>query len=317
MTGSSVNSLNAIEVIPSGAALAAEVRGIDLSQPLPDDVQERLTKIWAEHLVLLLRGQELEDADLIRFSDYYGGQQMGGARKKRWEIGMKESGKAASTDARVNYVTNLDKDGNPAQHNRGTGSYELRWHSDNTYVDVPPTGTMLWADVIPDDDSGQTAFCNQIRAYAEMPEDLKALIQGKHMMHDGSRNTANLVHPHREMPKMQDDIDGPVHPMVRVHPPTGKHALFLGRRWDFPSTYIVEMPNDEGEDLMDRLWAHATQDKYVWTHHWKRGDFILWDNRAVMHRRTAINSNQPRILHRTMIKGVPVVAAWENDAAAD
>ena len=77
-------------------------------------------------------------------------------------------------------------------------------------------------------------FCNQYRAYEELPDDLKEAIEGKHMMHDGSRTTANRVHLHRTMPQSQDDIDGPIHPLVRIHPLTGKRALFLGRRWDYP-----------------------------------------------------------------------------------
>ncbi|MDH3702297.1 MAG: TauD/TfdA family dioxygenase, partial [Alphaproteobacteria bacterium] len=148
-------------------------------------------------------------------------------------------------------------------------------------------------------------------------DDLKAAIDGKHQMHDSTRNTANRLAPNATMPTSWKDIEGPVHPMVRIHPETGRKALYLGRRWSHPSTYIVEMPTDAGEALMDRLWAHATQEKYVWTHSWRPGDMLMWDNRCVMHRRTAINPTQPRVMHRTLIKGDPVISAWaEDDAAA-
>ena len=200
---------------------------------------------------------------------------------------------------------------------RGNGAYELRWHSDNTYVEVPPTATLLWGQKIPIDGSGQTMFCNQILAYEELPDDLKQTIEGKHMMHDGSRNTANKVHLGLSAPETQAEIEGPVHPVVRIHPPSGKRALFLGRRWDYPSTYIVEIPGDEGEELMDRLWAHATNEKYVWVQDWTPGDLVMWDNRAVMHRRTAVNPASPRVMHRTLIKGEPVVSAWTGEAAAE
>jgi taurine dioxygenase len=313
----SANSVDKIEVIPSGAGCGAEIRGIDLPQEMPPDVLDRFSEIWGEHLVVLLRDQHLCDDDLIRFSNYYGGQQAGGARMRRWKIGMKDQGDFQSTDARINYVSNVDATGKPDPKPRGTGNNELRWHSDNTYVEIPPTATLLWAEIVPDDDSGQTMFCNQVRAYEELPDDLKSFVEGKHMMHDGSRNTANLTHPDKVAPKTRDEIDGPIHPIVRIHPLSGKRALFLGRRWDYPSTYIVEKPDEEGEEIMDRLWAHATQEKYVWVHHWKPNDFVLWDNRAVMHRRTAINPKKPRVLHRTLIKGDPVIAAWEETAAAE
>ena len=309
------NSVENIEIIPTGKAVGAEIRGVDLSQTLSKGVVEKLTNAWAEHLVLLYRDQDLKDENIVTLSGYFGGHQPAGARQARRQAGIKDAGKGSSTDMRINYVSNLDDEGNPTQHNRGIGSHEIRWHSDNTYVEVPPTGTLLWAEIIPDDNTGNTMFCNQYRAYEELPDDLKEAIEGKHMMHDGSRTTANRVHPHRTMPQSQDEIDGPIHPMVRIHPLTGKRALFLGRRWDYPSTYIVEMRNDEGEALMDKLWAHATQDKYVWVHQWRPKDILQWDNRSVMHRRTAVNPNQKRILHRTLIKGDPVISAWGNNAA--
>jgi taurine dioxygenase len=301
-----VNSICPIRVVPSGATLGAEVRGVDLSRKLEPQEIERITEIWAEHLVLLFRDQELEDADLIRFAEQFGGIQPSGGRMRRWALGQKETGKMDSLDARVNYVSNLDKNGKPVMRNTYSGCYPLAWHSDNSYVDTPPIGTMLWADRIPDDGSGQTLFCNQIRAYEDLPEDVKALIDEKHTMQDNTRQLTNELRSHTKMPCSLDDIDGPVHPIVRIHSPSSRRALYLGRRASYPSTYIVEMPNDRGEEILDQLWAHATQEKYSWAHDWRRGDFLLWDNRAVMHRRTAINPEQPRVLHRVLIKGEPV-----------
>jgi len=304
MRGTSVES---IRVFPTGAALGAEVRGIDLARELEPRVIERLAEIWAEHLVLLIRDQELEDADLIRIANHFGGIQPSGARMLRWALGQKETGKMDSQDARVNFVSNLDRNGKPVMRNIYSGCYPLTWHSDNCYVDTPPIGTLLWADRIPDDDSGQTLFCNQIMAYEELSEEIKTLVHGKHTMQDHTRLLSNEPRPGTKIPRSLEEIDGPVHPIVRLHSPSGRRALYLGRRASYPSTYIVEMPNGKGEEVLDQLWAHATQEKYCWTHHWRRGDFLLWDNRAVMHRRTAINPEQPRVLHRVMIKGEPVI----------
>tara|TARA_Y100000589_G_scaffold317057_1_gene342550 strand:- start:101 stop:1045 length:945 start_codon:yes stop_codon:yes gene_type:complete len=314
MSGTSVETIG---VTPTGSALGADIQGIDLSGPLSNQLLARLIEIWAEHLVLRFSDQSLADEKLLTLTEYFGGQQPSGARKRRQEMGLGEHSKNNPIDPRFNYVTNLDYDGNPSATPRGNGAYELRWHSDNSYVEVPPMATLLWGQKIPVDGSGQTMFCNQILAYEELPVSLKEIIEGKHMIHDGSRNTANMVQVGGKAPKTQADIKGPVHPMVRIHPPTGKRALFLGRRWDYPSTYILEMPGDEGEELMDRLWAHATQEKYVWVQNWTPGDLIMWDNRAVMHRRTAVNPSSPRIMHRALIKGDPVISAWDNAAAAE
>jgi len=303
----SVTDVESIRVVPSGAALGAQVLGVDLSRELEPHVIARLAEIWAKHLVLLFRGQELEDTDLIRYAGYFGGTQSSGERMNRWARGQKETGKVDSQDARVNYVSNLDKNGKPVMRNIYSGCYPLSWHTDNCYVETPPIGTMLWADRIPDDNSGQTLFCNQILAYQELTEDVKALIAGKHTMQDSTRLLSNQLRPGTKMPRSLDDIDGVVHPIVRIHSPSGRQALYLGRRASYPSTYIVEMPNDRGREILDQLWAHATQERYVWTHRWQRGDVLLWDNRAVMHRRTAINPEQARVMHRVMIKGEPVI----------
>jgi len=308
------NQPEPLEIVPTGAALGAEVRGVDLSAPLPDDTVVQIAEAWADHLVLLFRSQQLTDDNILEFSNHFGGQQAAGIRQRYLSAGYKPGDHQLQKDARINYVSNLDKDGKPALVNSGIGSFEIRWHTDNSYTEVPPNGTLLWAEKIPDDNSGQTLFCNQYLAYDELPDDLKAAIDGKHQMHDSTRNTANRLAPNATMPKSREDIDGPVHPMVRIHPVTGRKALYLGRRWSYPSTYIVEMPTDEGEMLMDRLWAHATQEKYVWTHSWRPGDLLMWDNRCVMHRRTAINPTQPRVMHRTLIKGDPVISAWGEDS---
>lgn len=105
--------------------------------------------------------------------------------------------------------------------------------------------------------------------------------------------------------------------MVRIHPTTGKRALYLGRRWDFPSSYIVELSDEDSENLLDRIWAHATQEKLIWTQdNWQVGDLIMWDNQAVMHRRTEVDPTQARLLHRTLVQGGPFISAWQANSAA-
>jgi taurine dioxygenase len=113
-----------------------------------------------------------------------------------------------------------------------------------------------------------------------------------------------------KLPTTPEEVEGPTHPLVRVHPVTGRRALYLGRRRVWPSNYIIGMPNAESEALLDRLWAHATQPKYAWTHKWRVGDVVLWDNRCCMHYRTEIDANQRRVMHRTTIRGEPVRAPW-------
>ena len=124
-----------------------------------------------------------------------------------------------------------------------------------------------------------------------------------------------MLRPSAALPTTPDEVEGPVHPLVRIHPATGKPALYLGRRRVWPSNHIVGMSNDESEALLDRLWAHATQDRFAMEHVWTLGDLMLWDNRCAMHYRTEIDAMQRRVMHRTQIKGEPVVAPWDRPAA--
>jgi taurine dioxygenase len=303
------NSINQLEVIPSGAALAAEVRGIDFSQPVPEPVKEAMRGAWAEHLVLLVRDQTLDDDQLLAMSGIFGPPHEAASRKYHLNIGAKvDDEHMISRHPSVAIISNVDENGKPVLDNGGLGSYEVVWHTDNSYVEVPPAGSMLYAlEIPPANCGGDTSFNNQYLAYDELPERLKQAIAGKSQVHDSSRNSAGILRPGVKLPTRPEEVEGPVHPLVRVHPVTGRRALYLGRRRVWPSNYILGMPNDESEALLDELWAHATQPKYAWTHQWRVGDVVLWDNRCCMHYRTEISLAHRRIMHRTTIKGEPLV----------
>ena len=298
----------AIDVVPSAAALGAEVRGIDLSAPVRDDIKATLRQAWSEHLVLLFRAQDIDDDQLLAAAGIFGPPQEAASRKYHLGAGRQVDNQfMISKHPSISIVSNLGPDGNPVRDNGSLGSYEVVWHTDNSYVDVPPAGSMLYALEIPRDGSGETWFSNQYLAYEELPADLKRAIEGKRQVHDSSRNSAGILRPGVKMPTCPEEVEGPAHPLVRVHPVTGRRALYLGRRRDWPSNYIVGMPNDESERLLDRLWEHATQPKYAWRHQWRVGDLVLWDNRCCMHYRSAVDATQRRIMHRTTIRGEPLI----------
>lgn len=306
------NTLEAFEVIPSGAALAAEIRGVDFSLPVPDDIKAALRQAWADHLVLLIRGQHIDDEQLLATSSIFGPPHEAASRKYHLDAGQKVDNQyMVSTHPSVAIISNIGPDGHPVRDNGGLGSYEVVWHTDNSYVAAPPAGSMLYSLEIPAaGGGGDTSFNNQYLAYEELPEELKRAIEGKSQVHDSSRNSAGILRPGVKLPASPEEVKGPTHPLVRVHPVTGRRALYLGRRRDWPSNYIIGMSNADSEALLDKLWAHATQPKYAWTHKWRVGDIVLWDNRCCMHYRTEIDSAQRRVMHRTTIKGEPVVAPW-------
>jgi taurine dioxygenase len=307
-TAIEVNAPQNVDVVPSGAALGAEIRGVDLSQPIPDETKEIMRKAWADHLVLLWRGQKLPDISFLEAAGIFGETKEPAARKFQVAGGYKIGGRIVPLHPHVSLISNLNEEGVPVMHNGSLGSAEVVWHSDNSYGEVPPAGSMLYAVIIPTDGGGDTYFNNQYLAYEELPEDLKRAVAGRSQRHDASRNSAGVLRPTVKLPETPEEVPGPVHPLVRVHPVTGRKALYLGRRRDWPSNYILGMPNDESEKLLDRLWAHATQEKYAWCHKWRVGDLVLWDNRCAMHYRTEVDVKQARVLYRTVIKGDPIVA---------
>jgi taurine dioxygenase len=93
---------------------------------------------------------------------------------------------------------------------------------------------------------------------------------------------------------------------VRQDPASGRRALFLGRR---PHAYVLGLEPEESDDLLDRLWAHATQPKYTWAHQWRPGDLLMWQNLWILHRRDGFEETARRILHRTQIKGDEAIVA--------
>lgn len=297
-----------LEIVPSGAAVGAEVRGVDLSVPVSEEVAEALRDAWSRHLVLLFRDQQMTPEQYLRAASIFGTPQVGAARSYFEKTGTLDTMHTLPVP-QISVLSNLDRDGNPVMENAGLGSMEVVWHSDNSYIEEPPAGSTLYAREIPDDESGKTSFSNQYLAYEELPDALKAAIQGKRSKQDASRNSAGRLRPGLKKPERPQEVPGPMHPLARVHPVTGRKALYLGRRRVYPSQFIEGLSPEESERLLDALWAHATQARYAWTHVWRVGDMLVWDNRCAMHYREPVNSSQRRVMWRSQFQGEKVIAA--------
>lgn len=284
---------------PTGAALAADIHGVDLSQPVSDAVFAEILAAWNEHLVLRFSGQKLNDPTLMTFSARFG-------ELDRVPIAAANHDRANSgvvTEAVdwVAVIANAKKDGKAMG---GLGSYELVWHTDMSYNPLPPRASLLYALEVPAD-GGNTGFLNMYAAYETLPAELKHAIEGMSCIHDSSRNSAGELRKGFQRTTDVRRTPGAVHPLVRLHPTTGRKALFLGRR---PGAYIHGLPIEESEALLDAVWAHATQERFAWYQKWRAGDLVMWDNRCVMHRRDAFDESLRRVMHRTQIVGEPVLA---------
>jgi taurine dioxygenase len=289
-----------IDVRPLHAALGAEVRCGDLKQA--SDAQfARIRQAWLEHLVLVFRGQSLSDEELIGLGRRFG-EPDDTARPQPTDQPGQPSRQMALT-----IVSNVVENGKPIG---ALSNVDLVWHTDMSYVQVPPDASILYAMEVPDA-GGETGFCNMYRALETLPPDLRSRIDGVSIKHDATHNSGGFLGKGFAAPADVTRSPGPSHPAIRTHPETGCDALYLGRR---PFSYVHGLAVSESEALLDRLWAHAARPELAWYHSWSVGDVVIWDNRCTMHRRNAFDNAARRIMHRTQIKGTRPYrdAAWDS-----
>lgn len=272
------------------APLGVEIAGIDLSRPVSAGDVAAIEGAWRERLVVVFSGQDLTDPQLIAFSKNFGELDPPGPNPYG-EAFLKEH-------PELNVISNVKHDGKPIG-NLGDG--EAVWHADMTYVDVPPKAALLHAlEVPPPEAGGNTYFANMFAAYAALPAELKAAADGRIAVHDASTNSAGLLRKgYARVTDVRRTV-GAHHPLVRTDPATGRKALFLGRR---PNAYVLGLPLEESEALLDALWTHATQPRFALCHAWKVGDLLMWNNLSVLHRRDPFDPTTRRVMHRSQIKG--------------
>jgi taurine dioxygenase len=272
---------------PTGGPLGAELRGIDLRR-IDDPTFAAIHRAWLDDLVLLVRGQELTDADLVAFSRRFGGLDQAPIQEngRRFVDGFPE----------IYVVSNVIENG-VAIGSLGAG--EAVWHTDMSYLSDPPKASMLYALEVPSS-GGDTSFSNMYAAHDALPEALRAQVLGLKLKHDGTYNSGGYV---RQGVTPTDDpraSPGTPHPVICTHPETGRRMLYLGRR---RNAYLMGLDLDESERLLDALWQHAERPEFTWTHRWRVGDLVIWDNRCTMHRRDPFDAGNRRVMHRTQIKG--------------
>ena len=284
---------------PTGAALGADVHGVDLSRPVTDADFDRILQAWRDHLVLRFSGQRITDDQLMNFSSRFGELD----KVPIATAGFDRSNSDVDDNARqwVTVISSVKKNGKAIG---GLGAYELVWHTDMSYNPLPPRASLLYALEVPAD-GGNTGFLNMYEAYETLPDALKRAIEGKTCIHDSSRNSAGELRQGFQRTTDVTRTPGAVHPLVRLHPLSNRKALFLGRR---PGAYIHGLSVEESEKLLNAIWAHATQERFAWYQKWRIGDLVMWDNRCVMHRRDAFDESLRRLMHRTQIVGEPVLA---------
>ena len=275
------------DLSPLRAGMAAEITGLDLSQPLDGVTKEVVLDAFHRYPVLVFRDQTLDKPTQIAFSESFGELELHVNRDFR-----------SDGFPTVHEVSNRDlKTGKPTAKLQNRGNYH--WHTDKSYLPKPSLATFLHAVTLPPE-GGDTLFAHMGDVYDALDEARKIEIADLHMVHSWERTRiksgAKLATP-------QEIEDAPpvTHPLVRTHPETGRKSLYVGTH----ASHVAEMDRAKGEALLDELQAFATQDRFVYRHQWRPGDLVMWDNRCLLHRATESYdmANHLRLMHRTVVKG--------------
>lgn len=261
---------------------AAEVIGLD-PKGIPDAATaEALGEVFERHLVVALRGLDLDKEAQLAFTRVFG------------RLDVHANVNAGADLPQVHTVSNLDETGQP----RASRLASTDWHSDKSYRLIPSALTFLHAIELPPDGTS-TSFADTATAFEALPADEQASLAPLKVVHCWSshlaRSTGLPVDPNerRQWPPV-------AHPLVRRQP-DGRRALFIGQH----ASHILGMPKDAGGVLLARLQDHVTQDRFIYRHRWRAGDMLVWNNAALVHRAEADfdGDRWPRVLHRTVTRG--------------
>jgi taurine dioxygenase len=279
---------------PFDAALGAEVLGLDLSLPVSADDLDRLHRAHLMHHVLVFRDQDITPAQQVAFSRRFGPLQIHVLRQFQ-----------LPAEPEVLIVSNIRENGQPI----GLADAGHFWHSDLSYKETPSLGSMLHAQELPADGSGDTLFANQHTAWDQLPTHLRRAVEHAKAEHsylaryeDLQKRALQKNIPGRpNLTQAQiDEVKPVVHPVVRTHPETGRKALFVSEHF---TTRIVGLPEDESRALLDELFDHSTRPEHIYRHRWQPQDMVFWDNRSLMHLAAGCPDDQRRKLYRTTIEG--------------
>ncbi|HET7341470.1 MAG TPA: TauD/TfdA family dioxygenase [Methylomirabilota bacterium] len=270
-----------MRVEPIAGALGAEVSGVDLSKDLADATIAELRRAWLEHLVLFFRDQDLPPATFLAFARRFG------------EPIEYPFVKGLDDFPEIIPVLKLPQE---------TINFGGIWHSDTTYLEVPPMASMLVAREVPAA-GGDTEFANMYLAYETLSEGLRRVLDGLVAVNSSAAADVSRTREDRLKDSARADAKTEyvaAHPVVRVHPETGRRALYI----NVAHTVRFEgMTEEESRPLLQFLFRHQVRPEFTCRFHWRPGSLAMWDNRCAQH--NAINDYQgrKRLLHRITLAG--------------
>jgi taurine dioxygenase len=269
----------AMSVCRLSESFVGEVAGVDLAR-LDEAETQAIKAAWLAHKILVFHDQQLDEDGLVAFAERLGDV----------EIHLRQTRTTGRRE--VLLVSNVKEDGKPIGR---LGNQELNWHMDQIFMAQPTAGTMLYAESVTPE-GGDTWFCDLGAAYAALPADLKARVEGRRAVHSAATADRRVgIQLTEEQRRNAPEIS---HPLVRTHPLAGEKTLYFSMNH---TARIDGMSEDDSLELIEALRRHATQPQFVYAHHWRVGDLVLWDNAATMHRRDPFPDHFPRLMRRVGI----------------
>ena len=293
-----------ITVTKIGKHLGAEISGVDLSKPLDDDTFAQVAKAFFDNEVAFFRDQRLTPQQQIDFTRRFGVLEQH-VRKESRLGGFPE----------ILIISNIVDENGRAIGSQDAGRF---WHSDLSYKREPSMLSALYALEVPVRNGtalGDTSFASTTAAYDALPDAQKRHLETLKNVHSyRSYRAKNLeaqkeeqarggrvVEEHVLTEEQLQSVPDIAMPIVRTHPVTGRKGLFVN---EAHTSHIAGMPREESEALLNELYRHIVQPEFIYTHHWRPGDLLMWDNAAVQHKAT-FDYDLPlrRLMHRTTVRG--------------
>lgn len=280
---------------PEAGPIGAELSGIDLSRPVDDATFAAVETALDRHAVVVIRDCPLTAAQLAGFARRFGPPQ----------INVRAEARNADTPE-IFWISNITEDGKPVG-SHDAGRY---WHSDLCYLPAPSKVTLLNAIEVPERDGrtlGDTVFASATAAYDALSEGMKRRLDGLQAANGYRVMWNRKAREFGQRPVLSEaELEArfppdTIHPVVRTHPATGAKCLFV---CDGYSHRIVGLPEDESDALLRDLFAHLARPEFHYSHNWRVGDLLMWDNCAVQHRATYdYEPAQRRLMQRCTVEG--------------
>ncbi|AFA72272.1 taurine dioxygenase [Gordonia polyisoprenivorans VH2] len=264
-----------------GPHFGAEIRGVDVASATDDEVRA-IRAALIDYKVIVLRGQDLDDAAHIEFGRRLGDLTTG---HPVWNSG--------DVPAEVYSLDSTDN------------GFADVWHTDVTFMPRPPMGSILRPVVLPRN-GGDTNWADAELAYRSLSEPIRELVDKLSAVHDGSREFGYYLKQRRGGRgnvwdgKEVTDLPPVTHPVVRVHPETGRKSLFVNPGF---TSHIEGVSDAESRGILDLLYAHLTKPEHIVRHRWRLGDLVLWDNRNTLHYANRDYGDNRRVMHRITLRG--------------